>query len=87
MTALNPNHLVTRSLEGQWHKVLALVLQKYADVLPADVVLTYADIDAHLRLADGLAVVAHEKADGLHLRIVTMEEARRLARLEGGLAS
>lgn len=81
MPELNDQHPVTRALHGEWHKLLAFVLWKHRDVLPRDVVVTREDIDALLReFGDGMPViVANEKADGLHLSIVTEAEGRRLA--------
>lgn len=83
MVELNPHNPVTEGLRGQWHKLVALVLWKHRDVLPKDIVLTARDFDQiEAEFADrgGAAVLAHEKPDGLHLRVVDMEEARRLER-------
>jgi len=46
------------------------------------VVLTIADIEA---IPQDSCMVFHAKDDGIHLRFVSMEEAKCLARREGGL--
>lgn len=77
---LNPNHPVTSTLHNEWHKLLVLVMLKFER---SAVTLT---LDEIRRFAEGpeLAIVAHDKHNRIELRIVTLEEAERLARLEGG---
>lgn len=76
---LNPDHPVTHGMREQWHKLLAILLYKYRDVLPRDVVLTSDDIRAIEQFDPQACVVAHDKADGLHLRVVTRREGEYLA--------
>lgn len=77
---LNPDHSVTQSLRDQWFKLLAVVLWKYRDALPKEVVLTAQDFDGIARAFPNMpTIVAHERADGLVLRVVDESEGRRLA--------
>lgn len=81
--SLNPNHPVTQALDDHWYKILAVVLHKYRDDLPDDVFVGPEDIRAFVD--DGLChIVAAEKDDVIHLRIVGEAEAQRLAREAGG---
>lgn len=84
MSELNPNHPVTASVHDHWHKVVALLLHKF-DL--GEVVITASDLDDLAReFAGGMpAVLIHDKADGMHLKIVTEAEAMALAREHGGL--
>ena len=85
MRELNPNHRVTSTLHDQWHALLAVLLHKFRHDLPSEVVITEADVTAFGAAYTGGAVVAHDKRDGLHLRLVNAAEGERLAREEGGL--
>lgn len=77
---LNPHHPIVEGLRGNWHKLVLLLIKKF-DL--GEVVITVADLD---RIdARGLVIVAHEKGDGLHLRVVSVAEGERLAREHGGL--
>lgn len=80
MTTLNPNHPAARSLEDQWHKILAIVLVKYGEAM-GPVVITAADV----HLLEGLALAAFDDAEGLHVEMVSQAEAAALARKHGGL--
>lgn len=77
---LNPNHPMTRNMHDHWHKFCALLMLKFGK---PHVVITMADV---MRLGDDCnAVTIQELEDGIHLRLVSMEEGERLARKEGGL--
>lgn len=84
MVALNPNHPMTQSTADHWHKIAALILHKLGQ---REVVLSLEDIKAATtKSKDGmLCIVLQEKADGLHVRLVSEDEGRRLARENGGL--
>ena len=86
MSELNPHHPVTQSAHDHWHKIVALLMHKF-DL--GNVVLTPSDLDSlEAKYAGKMPVVVlHDKRDGLHLSIVDMAEAQRLARLAGGLPS
>lgn len=73
---LNPNHPVTQQAHDHWHKMVAILLHRYGDV-----VITLEEVQA---MPLDCAVVFQELDDGLHLRIVNMAEAERLAREHGG---
>lgn len=77
---LNPGHPVTAATHDQWHKIVLLVMEKLG---ATEVIITQKDVDRALRDPDR-AVLAHDKADGLHIKIITMAEAERLARTQGG---
>lgn len=82
MVELNPNHPVTAGLHDNWHKLLLLVLFKYRDVLPKDVVIVREDLDKLLAEFEGRGmptIFAHDRSDGLHLRVIDEEEGVRLA--------
>lgn len=82
MINLNPNHPVMRAAESQWHAVLDCVLIKLGE---RHVHITPEDIAA---VEPGtLAIALEELKDGLHVRLVPMAEAERMARREGGLPS
>lgn len=77
---LNPNHPVVQQAHDHWHKLCALVMLKLGR---PHVVITMADV---MKLGDDCnAVTIQELDDGIHLRLVSMEEGNRLARKEGGL--
>ncbi len=77
---LNPNHPMTRTVHDHWHKIAALLMAKFNQ---SHVVITMADV---LAMDDGAnAVTIQELPDGIHIRLVSMEEGERLARKEGGL--
>ena len=79
LTELN-QHPSTFKLRGHWHKLVAVLLAKYADVL-GDVVITREDLDA---IAEGAMpfVVVDDRADGLHLSVTDKTTALELAQAE-----
>ena len=79
----NPNHPVTRTLHDEWHKLTAMVMHKQG---LSSIQITVADIESLVeKYGDGAGVVADARGGGLVLRLVTAEEADRIAREEGGL--
>lgn len=82
MSELNPHHPVTESMRDQWHKIAALLMRKLGQT---HVIITEADI-ADIGEAD-VCVIIHDKADGIHVRLVGRAEGERLAREHGGLAN
>ena len=81
---LNPNHPVTQEVSGQWHKFLAVLMLKLGH---NHLVISPADIEDFMQSGFGAVTVKDgEHGDGcLHFRLVSMAEAERLAREEGGL--
>lgn len=77
---LNPNHPVTRAVNDQWHKIVALLMQKYGT---REVTFTEADVEQLGR--EDCGVVFHAKQHEIVIRLVTMAEGERLARESGGL--
>lgn len=76
---LNPNHAATQQLHDHWHKMVAILLHRYGDV-----VITLEEIHA---MPVDVAVVFQELNDGLHLSLIDGPAAMELARREGGLPS
>jgi hypothetical protein len=80
MMELNPNHPVTQAIHDHWHKICALMMLKLNQ---KHIVITMADV---LAMGDDAnAVTIQELPDGIHIRLVSMEEGEVLARKEGGL--
>lgn len=77
---LNPNHPTTQALDGNWHKIVAILLVKHGI---NHTVITLDD----LKTLDsgGAFMTVQELPDGIHLRLVDEETAHRLARENGGL--
>lgn len=77
---LNPNHRALVQAREQWHKFCAILMLKLGR---DEVEITMDDV---LRLGDNeKAIVLDERGGRCVLRMVSMEEGRRLARQEGGL--
>ncbi len=72
----NPNHPVTTAVRNQWHKIAALLVSRHGHT-----VLGLDDIQA----VGGKSIAINDRADGLHVYLVTDEEAAALAKREGGL--
>ena len=79
---LNPNHEVTRTLSNKWHVVATAIMQKF-DV--NEVVITEADV-ANLS-KNPTAISMQELPDGLHIKLLSMDEAEKLAKEHGGSPS
>lgn len=86
MSEINPNHPVTSAVHDHWHKIVAILMHKFE---LGEVVITGSDLESlrHAYPVGMPSVLLHDKADGMHIKIVTEEEARRLAAVEGGLPS
>lgn len=77
---LNPNHPVTQAVSDHWHKICALIMSKGGH---RHIVITKEDI-ARLDNA-AIAIAIEEKPDGIHVVLLPMAEAERLAKIAGGL--
>jgi len=77
---INPQHPVTKTLHDQWHKLCLLLIDKLND--GDEVVITEADVKQLAVRYPDHAILAHDKKDGLHLRIVSMAEAKKLGAQE-----
>lgn len=82
MDEINPNHPTSAGLRDQWHKLVALLIWKYE---LGHVVLSPEDLERMFEEHPDSVVVAEDRRDGIHLRLVTREEGERLARAAGGL--
>lgn len=80
---LNPNNKTTQQLDDHYYKLLGLVIHKY-DL--GEVVITSKDMDNWINSTDGMpCLFAHDKADGLHIKVVSESEGMKLAKEHGGL--
>ncbi len=77
---LNPNHPVTQQVSTQWHKIVALIMHKQK---LENVVITEKDVIA----VSNMAVSIQEYSDGIHISLISMEDAEKLTKKEGGLPS
>lgn len=78
---LNPNHPVTSTMHDHWHKIAMLLVAR----LPGkQTIITAEEIERVAGRGDQ-AITIKETGAGLELRVVTMEEGRKLASQEGGL--
>ncbi len=74
MPEINPEHLVTRAVHDMWHTLCLILIKKQGleevVISPQD----FADIPPN-----SLAISVQELPDGLHLKILSMEAAKKLA--------
>lgn len=77
MTELNPNHAVTRLVRENWNKIAAVLVHKNG----GHVVISSEDLAG----MPDLYMTVQELKDGLHLTLVDLQTAKRLAREHGGL--
>lgn len=76
---LNPNHETLQALNNHWQKIAALAVARAG----GDVSISNEFLD---QIADkGLFLVVNAKPEGLHLKMVTSQEAQKLAKKAGGL--
>lgn len=79
---INPNHPVTREVHDHWHKIAAILLHKMG---MRELRITLADLQAWAHdFPDGAIVIKANNFDFV-LRLVSADEARELAKKEGGL--
>lgn len=70
---LNPDNPITEAARDQWHKLLALTMFKLDK---QEVHITFEDLKAMEVFYQGFPVVIlHDKADGLHLKLLSIIEA------------
>ena len=72
---LNPENPLVAAAENNWHKIVGVLIHKLK--LP-EIVITADDFQAFVRDHPDSAVLMHDKKDGLHLMVVTMEQAKAL---------
>ena len=79
---LNPNHPVTSTMHDNWHKIVVLLMMKFRKAhieIPLSAIQELAGSDLG-------AVVIQTKGDKIILDLVSLAEAERLAKKEGGQA-
>lgn len=76
---LNPNNEMTASVREHWQKLCALAVAKAG----GEITITPNDIRA--MGGDGFFLTVGGEGDDIVLRLVSKEEAERLARMHGGL--
>lgn len=77
---LNPNHPVTQQVHDSWHKIAAILMQKFGK---SAVEITHADI---LALGDNeKAITADCRGGKFVVRLVDMDQGIAMAQKEGGL--
>lgn len=81
MSEINPNHPMTTFARDHWYKLCALLVNRLPD---GEARITAADIEA-LENSGRANITIREKNDVIILKLVSDEEAQRLARKEGGL--
>lgn len=72
---LNPEHPVTSALHEQWHKLCMILMDRLGE---SEILITEDEIKAWGEKYPDHAILAHAHKDGLTLKVVTMEEGRRL---------
>lgn len=70
---INPDAAILQQLDGQWQKIAAILIWKLA---PNGVTLTHEDME---RFPPDLALYTHGHKESIDFKMVSMEEAQRLA--------
>lgn len=73
---INPEHPVLGKMRDHYHKLLAIVMHKYK---LGEVIITSQDLgNLEASFPVGMpCILVHDKKDGIHLSLITEEEARR----------
>lgn len=80
---LNPNHPSTRGAHDNWHKIVAMIMHQRG---LKRIQITVKDVERFSKDYSGSAVtIRFDDTDGITLTLISMEEAEKLARKEGGL--
>lgn len=80
---LNPDSKILQQSEGQWQKLLMLVVWKLA---PQGVEITAEDMQKCMQehaAGGGPALLTHGHENSIEYRVITFAEAERLAKLDG----
>lgn len=80
---INPDHPVTQQMEGQWYKLLAILMLRYG---LTEFEVTIENVDKMAAFLEDGAIVADCRGGGLMVRLVPMAEALKLAGTPGGTA-
>lgn len=76
---LNPEHLTTLAMHDLWHKIVAMLMIRMGT---KHVVIGQTDIDNLLNNEDS-CVICEEKPNGIHLRMMSMEDAKEYVASRG----
>lgn len=76
---LNPNNPVTKAAHDHWHAIVAVIMIKLD--LP-EVLITQADMEKVRALPETPAVMLHDGAEGLRIKLITPSEAATLLERE-----
>lgn len=79
---INPDHPVTEAMHDMWHKMVGLLMHRMGMKY---VIITQKDIEEWARTYPDHAIVCHSHADAIELKIVTIEDAEKMAKEHGGL--
>ncbi len=79
METLNPDSTILQQLEGEWQKIVLLLLWKLVKDAPVKI-----SIDDMIALQAAFpnsmpTLLAHGHSDSFELRVISMEQAKRLA--------
>jgi hypothetical protein len=85
MMELNPNHKVVRMLHDQWHAIVAILVNKLGSCDANGATELTITLDDIRNCPQQMAISVQEIDDVIHLKLISMEEAERLARRQGGL--
>jgi hypothetical protein len=77
MAELNPEHPVTKKLNDTWHTLCLLIMKQFGKT---EVIITQKDF--HDVIPGESAIVVQEMDDGLHVMIMPMNNAIKLAERE-----
>lgn len=75
----NPEHPVTKAMENNWHKIVALMMLKLG---LKEMIFTEEEIDELAKTPSAVAI--RMKTHSIELHLMSEEEGARLARKEGG---
>lgn len=78
----DPNGLAVQGANHEWHKLCGLMMHV---LKTSEVVIRRADLDTFMAAYPngGACVVMHEQADGIHMKLLPLEEGERLAAEHG----
>lgn len=79
MNEINPHNELVKQAHDNWYKIAAIIIHKFK--LP-EVIITHDDIVSFTKDCPDCAILMHDKKDGIHLMLITDEQARKLAKEE-----
>lgn len=82
LNEVNPDSPVVHAMRTEWHKIVGVLIHKYS---LGEVVVTSKDVDdfsAAFAPEEPVVLADSTHADGLHVRLVSLTEAKRVAALD-----